>query len=85
VAAPRRPRQDPLLHALGVAVISARERTGLSQEEVGFRAELDRTYVSGIERGVRNPTIRTLRRLAAALKTRASSLLREAEDRAVRA
>ena len=57
-----------------------RETLGLSQEELGFEAELDRTYISGIERGVRNPTLSTMIRLAKALDTRLSELMREAED-----
>ena len=76
---PRRPRLDPLLQALGVAVIAAREKAGISQEQVGFKADLDRTYVSGIERGLRNPTVKSLRRLADALGTRSSVLLATAE------
>jgi transcriptional regulator with XRE-family HTH domain len=84
VAKARRPRIDPLLAALGVAAVSARERAGLSQEQAGFRCDLDRTYISGIERGVRNPTVKSLRRLAEALKTKASTLLREAEERSER-
>ena len=56
-----------------------RERRGLSQEELGFEAELDRTYVSGVERGVRNPTVVTIRLLAAALGVAPSRLMRAAE------
>ncbi|WP_133573079.1 helix-turn-helix domain-containing protein [Maritalea mobilis] len=44
-----------------------REIKGISQEELAHRTNLDRTYISGIERGVRNPTIRVLERLASAL------------------
>ena len=40
---------------------------GISQEELAHRTDLDRTYISGIERGVRNPTIKVLERLAIAL------------------
>ena len=39
-----------------------------SQDELAERAELDRTYVSDVERGLRNPSIKTLARLAAALQ-----------------
>lgn len=39
----------------------------LSQEELADRAGLDRTYVSGIERGRRNPTVGVLQRIADAL------------------
>lgn len=76
---PRRLRPDPLLQALGVAVIAAREKAGLSQEAAGFKANIDRTYLSGIERGLRNPTVKTLRRIAEALGTRSSALLAAAE------
>ena len=38
-----------------------------SQEELAARSGLDRTYVSGVERGVRNPTVEVLDRLARAL------------------
>jgi len=53
----------------------------LSQEALGFRCDLDRTYVSGIERGVRNPTVWTIRRLALGLDTTASQLLKRAEEK----
>ncbi|MCL2802639.1 MAG: helix-turn-helix domain-containing protein [Micrococcales bacterium] len=40
---------------------------GLSQEQFAHTAGLDRTYVSGVERGIRNPTLDVIHRLAAAL------------------
>jgi transcriptional regulator with XRE-family HTH domain len=55
---------------------------GLSQEDLCFKSELDRTYISGIERGVRNPTVKTVRRIAAALGTAPSRLMAAAEGRA---
>ncbi len=67
------------LMAFGEAVRRERERKGLSQEDLGFEAELDRTYVSGVERGVRNPTVVTVRRLAKALGVAASRLMQVAE------
>jgi len=67
-------------HAFGDAVREAREKLGISQEELGFESELDRTYVSGIERGVRNPTIKTIHRLCRALGVRPSALLKAAEQ-----
>lgn len=54
--APRAPRSE-YLTAFGRAVRRQREELAISQEELGFRSELDRTYISGIERGVRNPTL----------------------------
>ena len=41
-----------------------REAKGLSQEELAFQADLHRTYVSGVERGIRNPTVAIVARLA---------------------
>lgn len=55
------------------------QKKGLSQEALGFEADLDRTYVSGIERGARNPTVVTIRRIAAAPGVAASRLMKAAE------
>ena len=52
-----------------------RKAIGLSQEELAHKARIDRTYVSGIERGVRNPTVLVLQELAAVLKIRPADLL----------
>ncbi len=41
---------------------------GLSQDDLAERAHLDRTYISGIERGVRNPTLATAEKIADALQ-----------------
>ena len=68
------------LSAFGAAVRDLRERRGLSQEDLGFEADLDRTYVSGIERGVRNPTLTTIWKLAEALGVTPSRLLKAAEE-----
>ena len=60
---------------IGVNVRKTRELKVLSQEELAFRAELHRTYVSGIERGIRNPTALIIQRLAVALEITADRLL----------
>lgn len=70
-----------LCRAFGAAVRTRREELDLSQEELGFRSELDRTYISGIERGVRNPTLKIIGRLAKALGTLPSRLIAAAERR----
>lgn len=59
---------------VGRNVRALREHLGISQEELGFRSNLDRTYVSGVERGVRNPTVMVLARLATALGVEPSAL-----------
>ncbi|WP_416443462.1 helix-turn-helix domain-containing protein [Leucobacter sp. HNU] len=52
--------------AFGARVRELRTERGLSQEDLANRAGLDRTYVSGVERGVRNPTLDVIARLATA-------------------
>ena len=63
---------------VGLNVRRLREARGLSQEELAFQAELHRTYISGVERGVRNPTITVLAKIAQALKVSPDQLLRTA-------
>lgn len=70
------------LAALGGAVRRQREKLGFSQEAFAFEAELDRTYVSGIERGVRNPTVKTLVRICRVLRLTPGALLRATEKSA---
>jgi transcriptional regulator with XRE-family HTH domain len=53
----------------------ARQEAGVSQEDLADMAEVDRTYVSGIERGLRNPSIEVVARFASALKTTTAKLL----------
>ena len=47
----------------------------LTQENLAFAADLDRTYVSAVERGEKNPTISVLARLAKALKVKPAELV----------
>ena len=56
-----------------------REELGLSQEALGYKAKVHRTYVSDIERGARNPTVRVIWKLANALDTSPSALFETAE------
>lgn len=68
-----------LLEALGEVLRARREHAGLSQEELNFQTGVHRTYISELERGIANPTIVTLERLAQALGTKPSTLLRDME------
>ena len=53
---------------------SARHRADLSQEEFAARCELDRTYISGIERGKRNVALRNIEAIARVLNLSISQL-----------
>jgi transcriptional regulator with XRE-family HTH domain len=67
---------------LGQNVRKAREALQLSQEELGHEIDIDRTYISGIERGVRNPSLDVIAKIAQRLKTTPAALLtRSAQSR----
>jgi len=61
------PNRDRTLSAFGRNVARIRNERGFSQDKLAELASLDRTYISGIERGVRNPGIKTVLRIAKAL------------------
>jgi len=65
--------------ALGLAVRQLREARGLSQEELARASGLHPTYISGIERGLRNPTWLSIGRLCRALDVKVSELAALAE------
>ena len=69
------------IRALGQVVRAERLKLGWSQEELCEKADLDRTYLSGVERGVRSPNLRTILRVAAALNMRLSRLVLAAESK----
>ena len=64
-----------LVQLLGRNVRAARLARGLSQEQLAFEAEMKRSYLSDLERGTRNPSVRALGRLAKALGVQPADLL----------
>jgi transcriptional regulator with XRE-family HTH domain len=62
-------RKDTSCIKFGSRLKYLRLAAGMSQEELAHKAELDRTYIGGIERGERNPSLKNIIRLADALKT----------------
>ena len=65
--------------AYGQALRELRGERGISQERLAHLAGLDRTYVSGIERGERNPSLTNILKLADVLDVRVSDLAARAE------
>ncbi len=61
-------QQDALNRALGNVLRRERNGLGLSQEELAERAEMHRTYVSQLERGLKSPSLARLADLADALR-----------------
>ena len=68
-------KHDPILRSFGQSVAKHRRTKGLSQEALAEKADIDRTYLSDIERGVRNPGIRNVILIAKALDITAADLL----------
>jgi transcriptional regulator with XRE-family HTH domain len=64
---------------VGEELRKAREKAGLTQEQLAFRAGIHRTYVSLLERDLKSPTLNTLFRLCAALDISVSKLIAKVE------
>ena len=60
----------------GTNVRRLRLEKGMSQQEFGFTAGIDRTYVSGVERGLRNPSLVLAEKFAKGLEFELFELLR---------
>jgi transcriptional regulator with XRE-family HTH domain len=74
-------RPDPAMRdwraIFGRNVRRVRQQKGLTQEQVAFEAEIDLTYMGGIERGKRNPSLLVMARIAEALSVSLTKLLAE--------
>jgi len=69
---------NPALASIGQAVRAIRKDQRISQEELAHAADLDRSYVGGIERGEHNLTVLNLLRIATKLGISTSELLQKA-------
>ena len=57
-----------IAEAFGRVLREAREEAGLSQEKLAFESSIDRTFVSMLERGIRQPSLTTIFQLSEALE-----------------
>lgn len=71
----RAARDSRIIGIVAANVRAARKAAGLSQEELAFEAQVDRTYVSQVERKQRNITVSVLARIAEALGVTPDKLL----------
>lgn len=66
--------------AFGEVLRRLRSAKGLSQEALGFRAGLHRTYVSQLERGLKSPSLRTIEKIAHVLEVDLADLMRQLQQ-----
>ena len=66
-----------IITSFAASVRKLRHGLEISQEELAERADLHRTYIADIERGARNPTLLTIKKLANGLGVSAADLLSE--------
>ena len=71
--------RDPALVALGGAIRSSRKARGISQEELAYQCQIDRSYMSSIERGEQNPGVMTIVHVAKAIGISVAQLAAEAD------
>jgi transcriptional regulator with XRE-family HTH domain len=69
-------RRTNITERFGRRLRGLRQRANLSQEEFAEKCDLDRTYISGIERGKRNVALRNIEAIVHALNITISELLR---------
>jgi transcriptional regulator with XRE-family HTH domain len=60
---------DKIKENIGLRIKELRLKTGISQEELALRADLDRTYINSVENGKRNISIVNIERIALALNS----------------
>jgi len=72
-------RADHISTVFGRVLREQRNGRGISQEDLALSADVDRTFVSQIERGIRQPTITTLVKLSHALGVAPSALVARME------
>ncbi len=70
-------RNESTLTSLANNVKKHRKEAGLSQEELAFQCDIDRTYISKVERGVANPSLLILVKIAETLNVRIEDLVKK--------
>lgn len=71
------PSREQALKRFGIFLAAKRREAGLTQEDLAHWSGLHRTYIGGLERGERNPTVTTLLALAQGLGCSPSELLKD--------
>lgn len=73
-------QHKPIQAAFGSVLRTSRRNAGLSQEALALDCGLDRTYISLLERGLRQPTLESLFALGRSLQVAPHQLVKKVED-----
>lgn len=73
--------EQAIKQAFGSVLREARHAAGISQEKLALRVGLDRTYISMLERGLRQPSLTTIMLLSSELDLKAPELIRRTLNR----
>ncbi|MDQ7011057.1 MAG: helix-turn-helix transcriptional regulator [Mariprofundaceae bacterium] len=71
-------------HAFGRVLRDLRKKAGISQEKLALDANLDRTFISLLERGLRQPSLKTIFTIANVLEIQPHEIVRAVEDEIIR-
>ena len=69
-----------LQRKFGLVLKELRKEKGLSQESLGYQSDIDRTYISDIEKGERNISLKIIKRLSEALQISLSELFKKIDE-----
>ena len=72
--------RDPILAQVGKRIRDLREGKGISQEALAEKSSLHRTYIGGVERGLCNPSLKSLQRIAKGLGVGVVDLFQTIKD-----
>jgi transcriptional regulator with XRE-family HTH domain len=72
--------REPILAQVGKRIRNLREGKGISQEVLAEKSGLHRTYIGGVERGLRNPSLKSLQRIARGLGVGVVDLFQTAKE-----
>jgi transcriptional regulator with XRE-family HTH domain len=72
--------RESILAQVGRRIRNLRENSGISQEVLAEKSSLHRTYIGGVERGLRNPSLKSLERIAKGLGVGVGELFQTVKD-----
>jgi len=75
-----RGKKQTIEAAFGQILREFRDKTKMSQEKLAMECDLDRTYISMLERGLRQPSLKTIFVLAKALNIDPSKIIKKVEN-----